>query len=286
MRTIIVPTDFSVPAGHAVELAARLALKHGATLRLVHSVDVPDTWLEGRFTSAGMARKAPREQQALYPEARERVGRARAELERTATALERRKVEVLHELAPNAAWKDVMALAAAHKADLIVMGTHGAGALKEAFIGSNTQRVVRMATVPVITLHHAPPARIANVVIPCDPLTKGLERWIPRLIAPLEGQRAKFHLLYVNTPGHFQDTDTTLEQLRKVAAKLEPEVALHITDHFSVAEGAMAFANRAGMDMIALPTHGRGAIQGFLNASVAETVADRASIPVITLRVG
>jgi len=267
-------------------MAARLALKHGASIHLLHSADVPATWQDTRFTSAVLATKPLKQQQALYPEARERVGKARQSLEDMVRALSKKKVDARYEIAANAAWEDVIEQAKRWKVDLIVMGTRGAGALKEAFIGSNTQKVVRMAPMPVITLHHGAPDRIANVAVLLDPLEKGIEKVVPKLIAPLQNGRTKFHLVNVNTPGRFQDTDSALEMLRQVAKRLEPEVKVHTCDHFTVPEGALAFARREGMDALAMPTHGRSGLQGFLNASVAETVVNHSPVPVVTLRVG
>jgi nucleotide-binding universal stress UspA family protein len=285
MKKILVPTDFSKQAGHATDMAARLARQHGATIHLVHSVDVPATWQEGHFTSAILAKKPPREQQALYPEARAAVGKARHQMDLLVRELEKNKITVSHEIAPNAAWQDIMRLADKAKCDLIVMGTHGAGALKEAFIGSNTQRVVRMASQPVLTLHDAAPAKIANVAVLTNPLDNGLAKTLNALLAPLAGMKVKYHLVYVNTPGLFQDTDNALEQLRTLAKKLEPEFKLHVCDHYTVAEGAVAFARREGMDLIAMPTHGRKGLKGMLNASIAETVANHSPVPVLTMRV-
>lgn len=285
MKKILVPTDFSAPAQHAIDLATRLAVKHGASIHLLHSADVPATWQDSRFTSAVLATKPLKQQQALYPEARAQVGKARQSLEEMVLALAKKKVDARYEIAANAAWEDVIKQAKDLKVDLIVMGTRGAGAMKEAFIGSNTQKVVRMAPMPVITLHHAAPDRIANVAVLVDPLEKGIDRVVPKLIAPLQNGRTRFHLVNVNTPGRFQDTDTALDMLRHVAKRLETEVKVHTCDHFNIPEGAIAFARREGMDAIALPTHGRTGLQGFLNASVAETVVNHSPVPVVTMRV-
>ncbi|MEX1132568.1 MAG: universal stress protein [Flavobacteriales bacterium] len=284
MKKILIPTDFSDAANHAADLAARLAAKHGAELHLVHSVDVPDTWQDGRFTSAALANKSLREQRALYPEVQQRVGQARQDLEALSARLARKKVKVHYEIASNAAWEDVVRLAKVRKADLIVMGTRGAGALKEAFLGSNTQKVVRLAPMPVLTLHTAAPAPIANIAVFIDPLEKGLEKVLPKLLAPFKGERTRVHLVNVNTPGRFQDTDTALEMLRVVAKRIEPTVAIHTCDHYSVQEGALAFVRREGMDLIALPTHGRSGLRGYLNSSIAETIVNHFTVPVITMK--
>lgn len=284
MKKFLIPTDFSDAADHATDLAARLAAKHGAELYLLHSVDVPDTWQDGRFTSAGLANKSLREQRALYPEVQERVGNAKQRLETLSARLARKKLKVHYEIASNAAWEDVIRLATLRKADLIVMGTRGAGALKEAFLGSNTQKVVRLAPMPVLTLHTVAPTPISNIAVFIDPLEKGLEKVLPKLLAPFKSERTRIHLVNVNTPGRFQDTDTTLEMLRVVAKRIEPTVAIHTCDHYSVPEGALAFARREGMDLIALPTHGRSGLKSFLNSSIAETIVNHSTVPVITLR--
>jgi nucleotide-binding universal stress UspA family protein len=286
MKKILVPTDFSDAAGHAADLAVRMAAKHGAELHLVHSMDVPDTWQDGRFTSAALASRSIREQRAMYPEVQKRVGQARQNLEALSTRLARKKVKVQYEIVPNAAWEDVIRLAKLRKADLIVMGTRGAGALKEAFLGSNTQKVVRLAPMPVLTLHTAAPTPIANIAVFLDPLEKGVEKILPKLLAPFTGDRTRVHLVNVNTPGRFQDTDTALEMLRAVAKRIEPTVMVHVCDHFTVPEGALAFARREGMDLIALPTHGRSGLQGLLSSSIAETIVNHSTVPVITQRLG
>jgi nucleotide-binding universal stress UspA family protein len=286
MKKILVPTDFSEPAGNATELATRLAIQHGASIHLVHSVDVPADWAEGRFSNVKLATKPLREQQGLFPEAKARVGKARQAMEEITLALSKKKVQATYDLAPNAAWEDITRLARNLKADLIVMGTRGAGAMKEAFIGSNTQKVVRLAGQPVLTLHHDPPSKIAHVSVLVDPLERGIDRHIARLLEPLQAAKTRFHLLYVNTPGRFQDTDTSLELLRTVSKKLSFEASLALGDHFSVAEGALAHARREGMDAIALITHGRSGLQGILNTSVAESIVNNSPVPVLTLRVG
>ena len=151
-------------------------------------------------------------------------------------------------------------------------------------MGSNAQRVVRMAEVPVLTLHHALPGRIANVALFLDPMEPAIEKVVSRMVAPLAGQRVRFHLVRVNTPGDFLDTDSALEALHRIAKLLESSCMVHTCDHFTVAEGAVAFARREGADLIALPTHGRQGLRSLLTASVAETIVNHSAVPVLTLR--
>ncbi|WP_221393560.1 universal stress protein [Dyadobacter sp. NIV53] len=51
--------------------------------------------------------------------------------------------------------------------DLVVMGTKGAASLRELLIGSNTEKIVRTAPVPVFTIHQAMPvSRIKDIIFP------------------------------------------------------------------------------------------------------------------------
>ena len=50
--------------------------------------------------------------------------------------------------------EEIVKYAKAHAIDLIVMGTHGRGALAQLLVGSVAERVVRTAPCPVLTVRH------------------------------------------------------------------------------------------------------------------------------------
>ncbi len=50
-------------------------------------------------------------------------------------------------------WEEVLNAAKELNADLIVMGTHGRRGLERALLGSVAEKVVRMARIPVLTVH-------------------------------------------------------------------------------------------------------------------------------------
>jgi nucleotide-binding universal stress UspA family protein len=51
------------------------------------------------------------------------------------------------------AYREVLAIAEAERASLIVMGVRGRGALNRLIFGSTTEHVIREARCPVLTLH-------------------------------------------------------------------------------------------------------------------------------------
>lgn len=267
-----------------MELAERLAKQSGASMHLLHAVDVPSTWRDGRFSTAVLATKNIKAQHELYPEARERVGAARQRLEAETMRLSKKGIKATYTLAANAAWKEVVEATGKLKSDLVVMGTHGAGAVQEAFLGSHAQRVIRMAKVPVLSLKNTASARLERVALLADPGEQGIEKVLNRLMKVVDIPRMRFHLLWVNTPSRFIDTYTAENLLAKLAARLDGVTSTAIIDHYSVAEGAIDFAVHNNMDAIALATHGRTGASAFLNPSVAEALANQSPLPTLSLR--
>ena len=49
-------------------------------------------------------------------------------------------------------YREVLRVAAEHRADLLVAGVHGRGAIDRMLFGSTTQHLVRQASCPVLTL--------------------------------------------------------------------------------------------------------------------------------------
>ena len=136
-KKILVPHDFSPSADAALATAADLAALHDGTLRVLHVIP-PIRPAHGRPLPPPSGDIAA---------ARERLAAV------VARATARRKVRATStvEIGPPVA----CILAAAAKADAIVMGTLGQTGLARLLIGSVAERVVRHAPVPVLTVRAA-----------------------------------------------------------------------------------------------------------------------------------
>ena len=135
-RHIIVPHDFSNQASLALETAARLAKKHGGRLTVLHVLvpfylpaDVP-------FGIPALG--------DLIPEQRQRLQRLVTKVLGTSRPPVTVRVDI-----GDAAQRIIDA---ARGADSIVMATSGRTGLAHLLIGSVAEKVVRHATVPVLTL--------------------------------------------------------------------------------------------------------------------------------------
>lgn len=137
---VLVATDFSEPAGRAVERALDIARRYGASLHLVHVWEAP-LIVGGAIAGADVDWSAPLEQAA------------RARLDGQIERLREDGVEVTASLRSGTAWDRIVVLAGEVGADLVVVGTHGRTGLRRALMGSVAERVVRHSPVAVLTVH-------------------------------------------------------------------------------------------------------------------------------------
>jgi len=138
--TIVVPTDGSEPAGAAVDHAIDLAAASGATL---HALSVVDS-------SAYAALDVSSEQ--VLDSLETHAGEATEIVAETAADA---GVEPVTEVSVGSPHEQITDYAEAVDADLIVMGTHGRTGLDRFLLGSVTERVVRAAPAPVLTVRAA-----------------------------------------------------------------------------------------------------------------------------------
>jgi universal stress protein A len=138
---ILVPTDFSDSADDALAYALTLADQVGATVRLVHVFDDPDT--VGLYSEMYVP---------MPPEMRAEI-MANLRRELTARAAKGTR-EVASEVLSGAPATTIVDAAKRHQCDLIVMGTHGRHGAAHLLLGSVAERVVRTAACPVLVVRH------------------------------------------------------------------------------------------------------------------------------------
>ena len=136
IRRILCPTDFSPTADKAMRYAERLATQTGADLYLVHAFGRPV-----ELTVAGQTH--PYDQQH-----EEQLNRLLVD-----SPLANRVVRLLH---AGPAGEVICWLAQEHASDIIIMGTHGAGALRHLIFGSVAEYVLQHARCPVLTIRDRP----------------------------------------------------------------------------------------------------------------------------------
>jgi len=152
IHRILCPTDFSETSDHALQQAAALARWYGARLTVLHvrltvtpHPDMPEggpvaPWLEAD-TEALRARTMAACQAIIAAGTAVDVAVLRGE-----------PVQLVLDMADSL------------PADLIVMGTHGASGFRRLLLGSVTEKVLRDAPCPVLTVPAAAPAMTSAAV--------------------------------------------------------------------------------------------------------------------------
>jgi nucleotide-binding universal stress UspA family protein len=199
-------------------------------------------------------------------------------------------------------------LAAADAADvaLVVMATHGRGGIQRLMVGSVADKVMRMATRPVLLVRPeetpaVEPIEIRQVMVPLDgsPLA---EAALPLAVHIARATGAMLLLVRVepfltagSAPYEAVPDFTQLEAdvvaaaeayLRKVAGDLP--VGIHaetfVLRGFSAAT-LVEFAANEGVDLVVMTTHGRGGLRRLALGSTADRMV-RSGMPTLLVRAG
>lgn len=143
---ILIPTDFSEMSKVSLSYAKGLVEAFDAQLHCVHVVD--DAY---QYWSAIGPESLP-----VGPPPDEMVELGRKRMARFCTEL---LADLKHPVKSHVAYgrpfSEIIAYAREHEIDLIVMSTHGRGAIAHALLGSTTEKVVRKAPCAVLTVRAA-----------------------------------------------------------------------------------------------------------------------------------
>jgi universal stress protein A len=143
IKKILVATDFGPASETALNYGRELARDSGAALILLH---VTENLYATAATGYGYAYVSMEVQKEIETSAQERTDALLTDDDRR--TLHAQAITVT--LNPPAT--AIVQYARANDVDLIVVGTHGRGALAHAFMGSVAERVVRTAPCPVLTV--------------------------------------------------------------------------------------------------------------------------------------
>src|SRR5262245_32959128 len=145
LKKVLVATDFSEPSDVALAYGRELARTFNASLTVLHIAD--DSAASG-YGPDGIVFYDPNVQRQIEAAARTRIRAMVSDEDRDVL----RAQTVVRTSSPTAG--AIVQFAKDANIDLIVMGTHGRGAVAQLLMGSVAERVVRLAPCPVLTVRH------------------------------------------------------------------------------------------------------------------------------------
>lgn len=290
IRSILAATDLSASARHAVARASQLAAERGAHLTILHVLDSRMmTNLPSRQRATGKAwpeRLRNAAEQALF-----QLGQAMQQ---------RYRLDPELQLATGPVLSEVLRVAESQDADLLVVGSHGEGYLRGLLLGSTTERLLRMASVPLLVVKQFPHASYGKVLVPVD--CSDLSATALALVDSLAPQAARVLLNVYEMPFerklYFAGLDDfELMEMRdfaqqEAAARLDAWIERHRLVVESPAR-VLLFGRpdvcileqeqERDCDLIAIGKHGSGMIRDWLLGSVTKHVLALSSADVLVI---
>ena len=288
LKKIIVGHDLKAGGETALGSAVVLAKRCGAALRLVHVIEPQHSYqrmshpLTSPYTIEEIAQKTG------------------AKLQILAARADRAQLQVEYEVRTGKPFAELIIARRAWQADLIVVG--GASQPEAHFLGSNSERVVRKAMVPVMVAKKALSAGAKTFLVPTDfsdCARKAAEEAL-MLAESFHGRIIFFHVvdLYpLYSVGYADDFGVSVPLPPPAPAVIQSEwqdflsgLPLEKVDwgkYTEEGEAATAIVHEAEQrqaDVIVMGTHGRTGLEYMLLGSVAEKVVRKAQCPVLTIR--
>jgi nucleotide-binding universal stress UspA family protein len=267
MKKILVPCDFSKPAVNAFRYALRIAKESKASIHLLFVTELPVMPATVLMPVMGF--------ETAFVE--DITGKAEKEF-KTLTEkykVEGVKVEFKFELGPIS--QTILDYINTEKVDLVIMGSHGASGLKEFFIGSNAEKIVRKSSAPVLVVKNYFNGNVTNIVFPNTLETEHQEDLVMKVKALQALFKATLHIVYINTPLNFTSDRVTLARLHAFASRfMIKDYTTNVFNHQDEEEGINLFARKMNAELIAMGTHSRKGIAHLVNGSLAEDVTNHA----------
>ncbi|WP_336330074.1 universal stress protein [Haloarcula sp. CGMCC 1.2071] len=276
---ILVPTDGSPGSERAFEVAATLASTHDAAVHVLSVVDEhgpTDDW----------------DYDGDSP--------AEAFVESQADHVDTEGLSVTAAVREGVVHDAVLDYGDENDIDLIVMGTHGRTGVRRFLLGSVTEKVVRLADVPVLSVKaDAEPGTVSfdDILLPTDG-SSGAEAAIEPTGTLASATDTTVHLVSVvdtRSLGIDVGSSVIIDELESVATDAVGDASDRLsgmgveTVETAITHGVPYRAildaiEEAGADLVVIGTHGRTGIDRYLLGSVAEKLVRTSPVPVMTVR--
>lgn len=266
MKTILVPCDFSKPAVNAYRFALDVAAQSKGTVHLLNVIELP-------VLQDTMLMPALNFEEQLIIDLRKKAEKDFNKLLSKYPAP--KGVRIVFKIEFGAVSRMILDYIKPQSIDIVIMGSHGATGLREIFVGSNAEKIVRSSSVPVLVLKNYYKSPIKNIVFPNTLETEHQEDLVMKVKALQDFFKAKLHIVFINTPLSFTSDTVTHERLNTFAKRfLLKDYTINVFNQGDEEEGIIQFTKMIGADLIAMGTHGRKGIAHIFNGSLAEDVVN------------
>lgn len=282
MIQILIPYDFSKMATHALDFVTKLPIPYTKVhLTLIHVVEFPLNSSVGTL-GGGIDPLADYQNQVYF---KELTGQRKIALDRIKDKLSSPGYSITTRVEVGTVFREISRVIEELNPDLLVMGSSGTSGWEEFWIGSTTEKIVRTATCPVLTIKgDTDPLTLKKILF-----ASNFNEPDVRIAARIKTMQllfdAQFYFVCIITPGNFKTSREANSSLKKFMSKFKFEnIHTQVYNSLSEESGILEFADDIGADLIAMSTHGRTGILHLLTGSIAEDVVNHSKRPVWTLK--
>jgi nucleotide-binding universal stress UspA family protein len=278
MKRILVPTDFSEFADKALQTAVAIAQKSGAELFLLNANEMAVAALP----IAEYYYYDKEKEQSYLQMVNESLDKT---LQRIASDMDLGDVKI-STLVESGLLVDVIEeVCKREQIDLVVMGTQGATGTKEMLVGSNTEKVVRNAPCPVLSVPNKAYSGFGTIVFPTT-LRPDQATAFKKLAMMQQVFDGKIHLLYLNNPAHLPDDEAIVnrkDDMVNDAGLKNVEIFMGEQNVFDEENAILQFAKNQNADLIVMATHQRKGLSHLFLGSITEDTVNHSDIPVLAI---
>jgi nucleotide-binding universal stress UspA family protein len=270
MKNILVPFDFSAASMNALKTAFNVSIKSPTTIHVLHSIHLPEAH-DNAITPVTIW-------EASFLD--ELKNKTEKDFHGVIDKFKKEGPKLVYQLRNGSVAETILNYIREQNIDMVIIGSHGKGN-DTYFLGSNTQRIVRRSTVPVLVIKDEMKGVVKRITFPIDFTDRAEDGLLEEVTALQNFFNAQLDIVFINTPDSFSSDPVTHEMLYALVQRYDiKNYTLNIHNHFTVEEGILSFSRMNDADMIALGTHGRRGINHIISGSITENVSKDASIPV------
>lgn len=282
MKTILIPTDFSLAANNAAHYALQLGKGIKAGLKLCYAITLPVERPMGQQVTWPLM-----DYSSLQKEANEELKKISAELETKAGLPVHPDTDQppVHYAAEIGSVTEVIKLMVdREKVNLVVMGTSGAGLLSRFFLGSSSRELMDHAHFPILLV---PPGAvfkgIRKIAFATD-LSKGDIALIHTLSIFARAFNAEILIVHITPAGPDQglDQEKTDAFLNEVTCKVNyPKIYYRHVKDMNVDDGLNWLTEHVTIDLLAMVHRKQHFIQRIFEGSRTKKMAGHLKLPLL-----
>lgn len=275
MKKLLIPVDFSETSEAAIAFGIELAEKCNYHIMLHHSVDMMQSY-ESMYIDVPHA----------HAFTKQLLDDIEVKMENLWRRCNKENLLITKHITSGGLIPDIQNLVSDHDVSLIVMGTKGATGLKEFFIGSNTEKVVRLVNCPVISIPRKVEIKaIRKILVPIS-LSEIRVGFLREISILQQLFSAAIEMVWVKTPHDIENLELISEEVNNLLNEYEiASSSFTILKDVFPQDGILKYAHGSETDMIAMSTHARRGLAHWFSGSLTEDVINHSDIPLWSLKI-